>query len=42
VRSFFDTNLLVFADAADEPARQALAIRLIKAHRAEGAAVLST
>lgn len=42
MRSFFDTNLLVYADAADEPARQALAIRLIKAHRAEGTAVLST
>jgi predicted nucleic acid-binding protein len=42
VRSFFDTNLLVYADAADEPARQALAIRLIRAHRAAGAAVLST
>jgi predicted nucleic acid-binding protein len=42
VRSFFDTNLLVYADAADEPARQALAIQLIKTHRAEGTAVLST
>lgn len=42
VRSFFDTNLLVYADAADEPAKQAQAIRLIKAHRAVGTAVLST
>jgi predicted nucleic acid-binding protein len=42
VRSFFDTKLLVYVDAADEPARQALAIRLIKAHRAAGTAVLST
>ena len=42
MRSFFDTNLLVYADAADEPARQALAIQLIKTHRAEGTAVLST
>jgi predicted nucleic acid-binding protein len=42
VRSFFDTNLLVYADAADEPAKQQRAIRLIKTHRAVGTAVLST
>lgn len=42
MRSFFDTNILVYADAADEPIRQAQAIRLIKTHRANGTAVLST
>jgi predicted nucleic acid-binding protein len=42
VRSFFDTNLLVYADAADEPAKQHRAIHLIKTHRAIGTAVLST
>ncbi len=42
MRSFFDTNLLVYADAADEHMKQAEAIRLIKTHRANGTAVLST
>lgn len=42
MRSFFDTNLLVYADAADEPAKQQRAIHLIKTHRAIGTAVLST
>lgn len=42
MRSFFDTNLLVYADAADEPSKQQRAIQLIKAHRAAGTAVLST
>ena len=42
MRSFFDTNLLVYADAADEPAKQQRAIHLIKTHRAAGTAVLST
>ena len=42
MRSFFDTNLLVYADAADEPAKQRRAIHLIKTHRAVGTAVLST
>lgn len=42
MRSFFDTNLLVYADAADEPAKQKRAIHLIKTHRAAGTAVLST
>ena len=42
MRSFFDTNLLVYADAADEPAKQHRAIQLIKTHRAAGTAVLST
>jgi predicted nucleic acid-binding protein len=42
VRSFFDTNPLVYAGAADEPAKQQRAIHLIKTHRTAGSAVLST
>lgn len=42
VRSLLDTNLLVYADAADNPARQRRAIDTIKIHRAAGTAVLST
>ena len=42
MRSFFDTNLLVYADASDEPVKQKRAIHLIKTHRAAGTAVLST
>lgn len=42
MRSFFDTNLLIYADAADEPAKQQKAIHLIKTHRVAGTAVLST
>ncbi len=42
MRSLFDTNLLVYADAADEPVKQQRAIQLIKTHRAAGTAVLST
>lgn len=42
MRSFFDTHLLVYADAGDEPAKQRRAIQLIKTHRADATAVLST
>jgi predicted nucleic acid-binding protein len=42
VRSFLDTNLLVYADSADEQIKQRRAIELIKTHRAGGTAVLST
>jgi len=42
VRSLLDTNLLVYADSADEPGKQRRAIDLIKQHRADGTAVLST
>ncbi len=42
MRSFFDTNLLVYADSADEPAKQRRAIELITEHRAAGTAVIST
>lgn len=42
MRSFLDTNVLVYADAADEPVKQSLAINLIKQHRTEGTGVVST
>jgi len=42
VRSFLDTNVLVYADAADEPEPQQRAIALITATRSAGTAVLST
>ena len=42
MRSLLDTNLLVYADSADEPVKQRRAIELIKQHRAAGTAVLST
>ena len=42
MRSLLDTNLLVYADAADEPAKQRLALTLITTLRADGSAVLST
>ena len=42
MRSLFDTNLLVYADSADEPGKQRRAIDLVKQHRAAGTAVLST
>lgn len=42
MRSFIDTNVLVYADAGDEPPRQRRAIELIRTLRAEGSAVLST
>jgi predicted nucleic acid-binding protein len=42
VRSLLDTNVLVYADALDEPTRQRRAIEVIKQHRANGEAVLCT
>ena len=42
MRSLLDTNLLVYADSADEPEKQRRAIALITQHRAAGTAVLST
>lgn len=42
MRSLLDTNLLVYADAADEPIKQRLALALITALRSDGSAVLST
>jgi predicted nucleic acid-binding protein len=42
VRSLLDTNVLVYADAADEPAKQRQAVALITTLRSAGDAVLST
>ena len=42
MRSLLDTNLLVYADSADEPAKQRRAIALIRQHRGTNTAVLST
>lgn len=42
MRSLLDTNVLVYADAADEPLKQQQAIALISSLRAAGTAVLST
>jgi predicted nucleic acid-binding protein len=42
VRSFLDTNLLVYADAGDEPVKQSRALALIGEHRRGGTGVLST
>lgn len=42
MRSLLDTNVLVYADAADEPAKQRCALALITALRTDGSAVLST
>ncbi len=42
MRSLLDTNILVYADAADEPAKQRRAIELITTLRGNGTAVLCT
>ena len=42
MRSLLDTNVLVYADAADDPAKQRRAVELITGLRATGSAVLST
>ena len=42
MRSLLDTNVLVYADSADEPHKQRQAIELITSLRAAGLAVLST
>lgn len=42
MRSLLDTNLLVYADAADEPVKQRRALDIITQLRADGDAVLST
>jgi predicted nucleic acid-binding protein len=41
VRSFFDTNILVYADDKSAPAKQKKAIDLIAAHRRKGTGVVS-
>jgi predicted nucleic acid-binding protein len=42
VRSLLDTNVLIYADAADEPAKQRQAVGLVSELRRTGDAVLST
>ncbi len=42
MRSFIDTNVLVYADDGDDPARQAVAVRLIEAQLRLGTGVVST
>lgn len=42
MRSLLDTNVLVYADAGDDPLRQARALALIREQRLAGEAVLST
>ena len=40
-RSFFDTNVLVYSDDKDEPAKQKRAVELVAQHRREGSGVVS-
>ncbi len=42
MRSFIDTNVLVYADAADAAAKQTCATALIAQHLREGSGVIST
>jgi predicted nucleic acid-binding protein len=42
VRSFIDTNILIYADASDEPDKQAQAITVIREHRLARTGVIST
>lgn len=42
MRSLLDTNILVYADAADSRVKQKRAIEVIKSSRVQGLAVLST
>jgi predicted nucleic acid-binding protein len=42
VRSFLDTNILVYADAGDEPIKQQRALSLISEHRRARSGVIST
>ena len=41
VRSFFDTNVLVYADDASVPAKQRHALELVAVHRRAGTGVVS-
>lgn len=41
VRSFFDTNVLVYANDKDSPAKQRQAVELVAEHRRQGTGVLS-
>jgi predicted nucleic acid-binding protein len=42
VRSFIDTNVLIYADAADEPVKQRRALDLLRGHAEARTGVLST
>jgi predicted nucleic acid-binding protein len=42
VRSFIDTNILVYADVGDEPAKQETALTLLATHLRAGTGVIST
>jgi predicted nucleic acid-binding protein len=42
VRSFLATNVLVYADAGDEPVKQGRALSLIGEYRFNGSGVIST
>lgn len=42
MRRFLDTNVLIYADSADEPAKQARAIHLIRSLLEQGEGVVST
>ena len=42
MRSFLDTNILVYADAGDEPIKQRRALSLISEQRQAGTGVIST
>ncbi|MEO5735113.1 MAG: PIN domain-containing protein [Rubrivivax sp.] len=42
MRSFIDTNVLIYADAGDEPAKQSVAIALIAQCLRDGSGVIST
>jgi predicted nucleic acid-binding protein len=41
-RCFLDTNILIYADSADEPAKQDAAVKLLKSLYLQGNAVIST
>jgi predicted nucleic acid-binding protein len=40
-RSFFDTNVLVYTDDADSPAKREVALDLVESHRRAGTGVVS-
>jgi predicted nucleic acid-binding protein len=41
-RSFIDTNILIYAEASDLPAKQSIALTLLKQHYENATGVLST
>jgi predicted nucleic acid-binding protein len=41
VRSFFDTNVLIYADDADQPEKRSVAATLLNTHRRDRTGVLS-